>query len=127
MLKRINEIHVMLDDSEYATFLELQQKTGLNKRQFIMNAISDKPFVTAEYIEELKKLNMLIDRFNELIKKDGVNINQLARIANTNGELPTVEELEKISNEISKIRKGAEKIWQYIRSCLRQEQEPKAP
>ena len=55
MLKRINEIHIMLDDSEYATFLELQQKTGLNKRQFIMNAIADKPFVTAEYIEELKK------------------------------------------------------------------------
>ena len=127
MLKRINEIHIMLDDSEYATFLELQKKTGLNKRQFIMNAIADKPFVTAEYIEELKKLNMLIDRFNELIKKDGVNINQLARIANTNGELPTVEELEKISGEISKIRKGAEKIWQYIRPCLRQEREPKVP
>ena len=68
---------------------------------------------------------MLIDRFNELIKKDGVNINQLARIANTSGELPTVEELEKISNEILKIRKGAERIWQYIRSCLRQEREPK--
>ena len=125
MLKRINEIHIMLDDDEYSTFLELQAKTGLNKRQFIMNAIADKPFVTAEYIEELKKLNMLIDRFNEIIKKDGVNINQLARIANTNGELPTVEELEKISNEILKIRKGAERIWQYIRSCLRQEHEPK--
>ena len=117
----------MLDDDEYATFLNLQAKTGLNKRQFIMNAISDKPFVTAEYIEELKKLNTLIDRFNELIKKDGVNINQLARIGNTNGELPTVEELEKISGEISKIRKGAERIWQYTRSCLQQEREQKAP
>jgi hypothetical protein len=127
MLKRINEIHIMLDDDEYATFLNLQAKTGLNKRQFIMNAISDKPFVTAEYIEELKKLNTLIDRFNELIKKDGVNINQLARIGNTNGELPTVEELEKISGEISKIRKGAERIWQYTRSCLQQEREQKAP
>ena len=127
MLKRINEIHIMLDDSEYATFLELQQKTDLNKRQFIMNAISDKPFVTQEYIEELKKLNSLIDKFNELIKKEGININQLARIANTSGELPTVEELEKISNEILKIRKGAERIWQYIRSCLRQEREPKVP
>ena len=127
MLKRINEIHIMLDDSEYATFLELQQKTGLNKRQFIMNAIADKPFVTSEYINELKKLNVLIDKFNELIKKEGININQMARIANTNGDLPTMGELEKISNEISKIRKGAEKIWQYTRSCLRQEQEPKAP
>ena len=125
MLKRINEIHVMLDDSEYATFLELQQKTGLNKRQFIMNAISDKPFVTSEYINELKKLNVLIDKFNELIKKEGININQMARIANTNGELPTVEELEKIYEEISKIHKGAERIWQYTRPCLRQEQEPK--
>lgn len=90
-------------------------------------AISDKPFVTQEYMEELKKLNSLIDKFNELIKKEGININQMARIANTNGDLPTMGELEKISNEISKIRKGAEKIWQYIRSCLRQEQEPKAP
>ena len=127
MLKRVNEIHIMLDDDEYSTFLELQAKTGLNKRPFIMNAISDKPFVTSEYINELKKLNVLIDKFNELIKKEGININQMARIANTNGELPTVEELEKIYEEISKIRKGAEKIWQYIRSCLRQEREPKVP
>ena len=127
MLKRINEIHIMLNEEEYSTFLELQQKTGLNKRQFIMNAIADKPFVTSEYINELKKLNVLIDKFNELIKKEGININQMARIANTNGDLPTVEELEKIAEEISKIHKGAEKLWQYTRSCLRQEREPKVP
>ena len=105
----------------------MQAKTGLNKRQFVMNAIADKPFVTSEYINELKKLNVLIDKFNELIKKEGININQMARIANTNGDLPTMGELEKIAEEISKIHKGAEKLWQYTRSCLRPEREPKVP
>ena len=46
------------------------------------------------------------------------NVNQLARIANTLGVLPSEEKLLKLHTEITNYRKECEDIWLSIRSSI---------
>lgn len=124
MRQRQNEIHIMLNDEEFALFNRMLEATGLNYRQLLIASLSDDVFLPKEYTEQLMKLNTLVNKMNEYIKKTGVNINQMAKKANSTSELPTEEELRAISEEILKIRKGVEKSLAYIRLCLQEAQEP---
>ncbi len=123
-MRRTNDIHIMLNDEEYALFNRMAEATGLNHRQLLIASLSDDVFLPKEYTDELEKTNELLSKFNEYVRKTGTNINQLSKKANSTGELPTKEELKAINEEISKIQKGANKLWQYIRLCLQEAREP---
>ncbi len=124
-MRRTNDIHIMLNDEEYALFNRMAEATGLNHRQLLIASLSDDVFLPKEYIEQLEKINSVLSEFNNrYISRCSANINQLAKRANTTGELPTENELKAIQEELSKIQKGANKLWQYIRLCLQEAREP---
>ncbi len=103
----------MLSDSEYSSLQDIQRKSGLRLRELIMNAVSDKPFISAEYTDELRKLNEVLSKIYIELHKIGVNINQLARVANSTGELPAEDQLADISAKLDFYGKVVSKIWRY--------------
>lgn len=124
MRKRNNDVHIMLSDTEYAQFIELLNRTNLNYREFILNAVSGNPFITTEYAQELSKLNELLGKIYGELNKTGVNVNQLAKIANSTGNSVDIAELNNISSRLSILCKGCEKVWQYTRALIRKAQAP---
>lgn len=118
MRKRNNDVHIMLSNSEYSSLQNIQRKSGLRLRELIMNAVSDKPFISAEYIDELRKLNEVLSRIYIELHKIGVNINQIARVANSTGELPAENQLADLSAKLELYRKGCEKVWQFTKRSI---------
>ncbi len=115
MRKRNNDIHIMLNDEEYLSLLEIQRKTGLRLRELILNAVSDKPFITEDCVAEIRRMNELLARLTVALNRIGNNINQLAKSANAQGELPSEQQLADIKEQLAKYREGTEKLWRYIR------------
>ena len=115
MRKRNNDVHIMLNDDEHLSLLEIQRKTGLRLRELILNAVSDKPFITDDCVAEIRRTNELLARLNVALNRIGNNINQLAKSANAQGELPTEQQLADIKEQLAKYKEGSEKLWRYIR------------
>lgn len=118
MRKRNNDVHIMLSDTEYAQFMELLNRTDMNYREFILNAVSGNSFITTEYAQELSKLNELLGKIHGELNKIGVNINQLAKVANSAGNPADIEVLNNIYAKIDIMAKGVERVWAYTRQFL---------
>jgi hypothetical protein len=114
----------MLSDEELKIVKDMAQATGLNYRQLFIAALSDDVFLPTEYTEQLVLLNKLIARMNEHASKIGVNINQLAKTANTTGDVPAQEQLQTANEQIKLLKEEAETIWRYTRRCLQEAREP---
>ena len=69
--------------TEKQLFDKLQQITGLPKNRLIIDLLLDAKLAPKEYTSELQKLNQQTANLSEQVKRIGVNINQLARVANS--------------------------------------------
>lgn len=94
MRKRQHREQVRLDDVEYAKFMALWNQSGLKKEPFLRQLVMT-GYVRAKPSEAYYKL---IAEINKI----GVNINQIAKIANSDGHIT--------SDSISHIRRLQEKL-----------------
>ena len=118
MRKRNVDTHIMLTEDEHDALIEAQRKTGLHTRELILNAISEKPFITAEYIAELRNANETLSKLYIELHKIGVNINQLARVANTTGDIAAEYQLYEIDDTLKELGKECEDVWRSIRRSI---------
>lgn len=116
MRTRNNAIKIMLSDDEYKRFILHQKASGLRQREFILYHLDKGIVPTVEYLECMSQVCEEIYHNTEQIKRIGVNINQLARVANATGMTPEYRELQSINALLLDARKEAEKIWQSTRS-----------
>ena len=118
MRKRNVDTHIMLTEDEHDALIEAQRKTGLHTRELILNAISEKPFITTEYTDELRNANETLSKLYIELHKIGVNINQLARVANTTGDISAEYQLYDIDNKLNELGKECEDAWRFIRRSI---------
>ena len=101
MRTRANHVSVWLDDKELSHLRKLSEKSGLKVDPLIRSLINGqqiKAKPTGEYIAILRELSAI-----------GNNINQIARVANTNGSigLDEIKRAAGMVNDMWDIIKGA--------------------
>ena len=118
MRKRDKSITVRMTKEEYNRLQEKLIQTGQTQQAFVVNAIDGAMITTPAMALELKKINVSMAELLKQLRGMATNINQLAYKANGYMELPTVEKLEQIDDEIGEFREEASSIWQLIRQFL---------
>lgn len=99
--KRQKFMNFRLSDSEYQQLQARIKDSGFNSQQYLIRAVLEKPIVNKDAFQEL-----LIE-----LRKQGVNLNQIARAVNS-GQKMAVEE------SLNVALKKYEKLWQSIRLFL---------
>lgn len=94
-----------LSDEEATRFDKLATETGLTRRELVMSSIDGIQIMDASTKEEIQKLYETVKDMQLQLKGIAVNINQMAKIANTHGDLPSEEKLRELANEAMTIGK----------------------
>jgi hypothetical protein len=92
---RKKQIKFFLNDEEFEMFKSKVEKSNSTQSEFLRSLISEKEIVVIEFgVEIFKELGRI-----------GNNLNQLAKIANTNGSIEEIEMLKKQIKGLSELRK----------------------
>lgn len=118
MRKRNNNVSFRLSDGEKQLLDTLQKATGLPKNRLIIDLLSDAKLAPKEYTSELQKLNQQTANLSEQVKRIGVNINQLARIANSTGNISDIVKIETFNKNLLSLQEVCDNLWRYINQSI---------
>ena len=117
--KRDRAVTLRMTDSEYDEFNNKVSNSGLSRQDFFIRMIKEIRINSAESLGELKRVNDTLSNLDKQLRGMATNVNQMARIANGTGMLPSDKTLQGINAKICEIRKELGEIWQSIRSSIR--------
>ena len=120
MRKRTHQIKIWMNDEEYALLLDKMQRSGQTRQNVMISALKEATITTEEEITELKRSNSLMADLLKQLRGMATNINQVAHMANATGQIASINELSKMTNQISNFRREGEVIWQLIRQSISQ-------
>ena len=118
---RNNAVTIRMTDYEREYLDNMVEESGLSIQTFIIRAIKGAVIRPSDEIIVLKEISKTFADHERQLRGMATNINQLAHIANAQGDLPTKQQLAKISQLISEYRKESEEIWLLIRSSINQQ------
>ena len=118
MRKRNKAITVRMTEQEYAALQKRVAESGRTQQSYIINAALTARISSAEEIATLKVISVTFGDLVKHLRGIATNINQMARVANGSGVLPTARELSRIYEQIAKYRERSEAVWQSIRSSI---------
>ena len=95
---RPNQFLVRMSDQEYEKYHAKLAKSNMSANSYNVKCLINAPIVQ----NTLEEVNAMIG-IQKSLSGIGNNINQLARVANTDGNLPTVKTLENIKLEVSEL------------------------
>lgn len=113
--KRKHVIVFRLNDWEYKILMEKVMEAGLTRQLFLLKTVLDCRVGSAEETELLRRILEALNDIDRQVKGQGVNLNQMARVANITGTSPVSEKIERDITMNTEIRKGVEKVWQLLR------------
>ena len=116
MRKRNKAITIRMTEQEYAALQKRVAESGRTQQSYIINAALTARISSAEEISTLKEVSASFADLVRQLRGIATNINQMTRIANSVGIIPSSRELSKISDQIAEYRKESENEWQSIRS-----------
>lgn len=118
MRSRKNIVSIRMNDAEYDMLKAKVKEAGISQQSFIINAISGAAVTSADEVNVQKEISRSLSDLVRQIRGLAANVNQLARTANRQGVLPTLDVLAKIHEEIKNYRKECNDIWLSIRSSI---------
>ena len=116
--KRNRSITIRMNDSEYSDFKNRVKESGLTEQSYVIDAIQKAKITSNDEIVVLKNISKTFSEYVKQVRGIATNINQMARVANSQGFLPVRNTLNQLSKDISDIRKDGEQVWQLIRSSI---------
>ena len=116
--KRNRSVTIRMNDSEYSDFKNKIKESGLTEQAYVIDAIRRAKVTSNDEIVVLKNISKAFSEYVKQIRGIATNINQMSRVANSQGFLPGRNTLNQLSKDISDIRKDGEQIWQLIRSSI---------
>lgn len=119
--KRNRAVTVRMNEAEYADLQNRVKESGLTQQSYIIGAVSGSTIMPAEAIGALKDISMICAYNDRQLRGMATNINQIARIVNGQGIIPSEMELAEISTQIADFRKENEAVWQSIRSSIKKQ------
>lgn len=118
MRKRNYTITIRMNKAEYELLQNKAKESGQTQQAVVIHAIAGLKIVSAEEVEELKKLNQMLAEILSQLRGATTNLNQIARKMNMDGFIPRTDVLYYLNQNILKYRKESEKIWQSIRQLI---------
>lgn len=115
---RYKAVTVRLSEYEWNSLEERIEESGQNKQSYMINALLGAEIAPKEEINTWKEI---AGQFSELVKQlrgIATNINQIAYKANATGELPLINALEEINEQVAEIRKAGDQIWLSLRQLI---------
>lgn len=118
MRKRNYTITIRMNKAEYELLQNKVKESGQTQQAVVIHAIAGLKIVSAEEVEELKRLNQMLAEILSQLRGVATNLNQIARKMNMDGFIPRTDVLYYLNQNILKYRKESEKIWQSIRQLI---------
>ena len=118
MRKRNHTVTIRMNKAEYDLLQSKVKESGQTQQAVVLHAIADLKIASAEEVEELKKLNLMLAEILSQLRGAPTNINQIARTINAGGFIPREDILHHLNQNILNYRKESEKIWQSIRQLI---------
>ena len=118
MRKRNYMVTIRMNKAEYDLLQNKVKESGQTQQAVVIHAIAGLKIASAEEVEELKKLNLMLTEMLSQLRGVATNINQIARKLHTDGEIPNDSMLYFLNKNILKYRKESERIWQLIRRLI---------
>jgi hypothetical protein len=119
--KRNRAVTVRMNEAEYADFQNKVKESGLTQQTFIISAVRGATITPSDEIAVLKEISKTFADFEKQVRGLGINVNQMAHVANGQGYLPARETLSRLSDQLGAMRRESEVIWQSIRSLINQQ------
>ena len=107
-----------MNKTEYDLLQNKVKESGQTQQAVVLHAIAGLKIASAEEVEELKKLNLMLTEMLSQIRGVATNINQIAWKMNAGGFIPREDNLHHLNQNIRNYRKESEKIWQSIRQLI---------
>ena len=118
MRKRNYTVTIRMNKAEYDLLQNKVKESGQTQQAVVIHAIAGLKIASAEEVEELKKLNLMLAEMLSQLRGVATNINQIARKMNAGGFIPREDILHYLNQNIRNYRKESEKIWQSIRQLI---------
>ena len=116
--RRNKAITIRMSEAEYDDLQNKVKESGLSQQAYIISAVHGSTIASAEEIDALKEFSRIFADQDRQMRGMATNVNQMARVANGQGLLPTANKLEEISDQIFDYRKEHDKAWLSIRSSI---------
>ena len=118
MRKRNYTVTIRMNKAEYDLLQNKVKESGQTQQAVVIHAIAGLKIASAEEVEELKTLNLMLAEMLSQLRGVATNINQIARKMNAGGFIPREDILRYLNQNILNYRKESEKIWQSIRQLI---------
>lgn len=116
MRKRPHELKFRLSDSEFAILQKGMVDAGFtNRNAYLVRLITGAQIYPKD---QLIQLNLEYSIMNRLIRGIGTNINQLAKISNTNRQAPSAKLLADMSQDVRVMKTNLDDLWEETRRNL---------
>ena len=116
MRKRNYTVTIRMNKAEYDLLQNKVKESGQTQQAVVIHAIAGLKIASADEVEELKKLNLMLTEMLSQLRGVATNINQIA--LHTDGEVPNDSTLYFLNKGILNYRKESEKIWLLIRRLI---------
>ena len=112
MRKRPIEVKFRLSQAEYELMQRKLAESGMSRNAFLIRLISDAQIYPRDLLMELCLEYRIMNR---LIRGISTNVNQIAKIANSNKSVPAANFLMEMHQEIQTIKKNLQPLWEASR------------
>lgn len=121
MRKNNHVYYIRVNDDDYKLINQKIAESGRSINAYITQSAKDGIITSQEIINQLIELNRNFSYYNRQINAIGNNINQIAVKCNTLNQPISEREINHINQNILQMKRGADKLWQSIRSQIREE------
>ena len=115
MRKRNKSITFRMNSEEYTNLQDKLAECGLPQQTYILQAISGATVTSAEEIAILREISAIFADYDRQLRGLATNVNQMTRIANGYGNLPSEHDLNRILSHIQNYRMEMEELWRSTR------------
>ena len=116
--KRSRSVSVRFSDDEYCALKSRVKNAGITLQSFVISSSLKGKIVSSEEISVFKDISLSCEEMVKQLRGMGINLNQLARKANTEGYTRDEMRLKGLSEEVFKVKNETEDIWRLLRQLI---------
>ena len=120
MRKRNRAVTIRLSEEEYKKLENKVKQSGRTQQDYIIAASISGQITSSDGLIEMENRNKLLADIDRQLRGMGTNLNQMARVANGQGAIPTAEKMIQIANEVIRIKKEVDEQWLSTRLSIGQ-------
>ena len=114
-MKRRKEIKLRLTEQEFAALTDMVKQSGLSRNAFLVRMIKQQ---TIYPVDTLSKTNEMLAALLAQLRGMATNMNQIAKIANSRQEVPSINYLRYILAAVQNLKEESQPVFTSLREAL---------